>query len=408
MRVMLLTSEGFDTPNSINHLLITLAEDILRDGFNLLLLSSHKSGEYSDTPAKLIQYSRLTHIVIDRATIDKNNFVKRYLDEVKFVFTSFKKWYSFRKIIDIVILQSNPLSFLHAILLRCFVKKPIILNLYDVFPGHAASIGVIRNRMIYSFLNTVQKILYALCSKIVVMSEDMKKIMIKEKVNQDKITVINNWYDDEVFAIIPRSKNRFMQKYNLSADYFYVQFAGLLGYVFDDQTFLNVADRLKEHPKIRFLLVGDGNQKERILGEIETRGINNIIYFPWQPLDIINDVYNACDIGFIPLKDGVIGNGIPSKACQLMALKKVIVNSVEESEYTKLFSINEMGVNVTSKDPNEISKVIIMLSQKPEIYRMLGENAQCFAREHYSRSENTKKFVQLISDLTISANESRK
>ncbi|NLG02973.1 MAG: glycosyltransferase family 4 protein, partial [Clostridia bacterium] len=333
MKVMLLTSEGFDTPNSINHLLIALAEDILRNGNDLYLISSHKTGTYPDTPAILNEYTRFSHSVISRKIIDKNNFLLRYFDEVKYVFSTFKVWIKRKRQIEIVILQSNPLSFLHAIMIRLFLNKPIILNLYDVFPGHAEKIGVIKSRLIYNALRWLQRVLYMTCNRIVVMSEDMKDVLSNENVDAKKILVINNWYDDEIFKVKPYKDNAFMRANNLSEDLFYVQFAGLLGYVFDDQTFLDVAEELIDYPKIRFLLIGDGNQKERIINEIRTRKIDNIDYFPWQPLDIINDVYNACDIGFIPLKDGVIGNGIPSKACQLMALQKVILNSVEDSVY---------------------------------------------------------------------------
>ncbi len=162
--------------------------------------------------------------------------------------------------------------------------------------------------------------------------------------------------------------------------------------------FLNVAEYLKEQDDIVFLLIGDGNQKTIILEEIQSRQINNIKYFPWQPLEIIADVYNACDIGFIPLKQGVIGNGIPSKACQLMAAKRVVINSVEESAYTQLFEKYHMGINVTNNSSEAVANAIMRLRDNPKEYQLIGENAYHYAHKHYSRSNNTKKFVDLIID----------
>lgn len=398
MRILFLTSEGFDTPNSINHLCATLIEDILESGISVHSISSHKTGEYKDIPDDLMQYDNFSYDIIRRKKINKNNFVKRYIDEIKYAFKAKKLWMKQKNEFDAVILQSNPNSVFNAVLLDWFMKKPIILNLYDVFPGHGMSIGVIKNKFVYKTLRIIQRVLYRKCKYIVAMSEDMKTQLLQEKVDESKIKVINNWFDNSIFTPIERNNNQFFERYRLDKDKFYVQFAGLLGYVFDYKMFLNVAEYLKEQDDIVFLLIGDGNQKAIILEEIQSRQINNIKYFPWQPLEIIADVYNACDIGLIPLKQGVIGNGIPSKACQLMAAKRVLINSVEESTYTRLFEKYHMGINVTNNSCEAVARAIMQLRDNPKECKMIGENAYHYAYKHYSRNHNTKKFVDLIID----------
>lgn len=393
---MLLTAEGFDTPNSINHLLITLAEDILRAGHQLMLVSSHKTGIYEDTPKELTRYPEFSHHIVRRRVINKNSFVRRYFDEVKFAFSAFKIWRQGRASLDVIVLQSNPLSVLHAVLLRMFTKAPIVLNMYDVFPGHAFDIGVIKSKVVYHVLRMTQKVLYKLSHCIVAMSADMQDKLLAERVPSHKIVVVNNWFDDEVFTMINRDNNRFIRKYQIDPSLFYVQFAGLLGYVFDYELFIDTAKLLENEKDIRFLLIGDGNLKESILNQIHAKGVGNVLYYPWQPLEIISDVYSACDIGFIPLKTGVIGYGIPSKACQLMAAKRVIVNSVEASEYTKLFNEHGIGFSVTSRDPHEVARVIMNLYRNPELVDEVGERAQKFAQENYSREKNTAKFIHTI------------
>ena len=394
MKIMFLTSEGFDTPNSINHLCETLLEDLLRSGVSVYSISSHTTGTYQDIPASLLQYENFEYDIIHRKRIDKNNFVKRYLYEIKYVFQARKLWKN--KKVDGVLLQSNPNSVYHSILIKLFLKCPIVLNLYDVFPGHAMSIGVMKNKFIYAVLNFIQRILYKNCDKIVAMSEDMETVLLQQKIPKEKIQVIHNWFDDSVFSVIPKESNKFFQKYDLPTDVFYVQFAGLLGYVFDYRMFVDVAVLLKDNPNIRFLLIGDGNQKDAVYDYIKEKNADNILCFPWQPLDIIADVYSACDIGFIPLKKGVIGNGIPSKACQLMAASRVVLNFVEESDYTKLFDAKEMGVSITSGKPQDVADKIIELCEDPVQREYIGKNAKEYAYEYYSREKNTSLFVELI------------
>ena len=400
MKILFLTSEGFDTPNSINHLVKALLEDILKAGISVHCISSHKTGIYDDIPAELLTYDNFQYDIIQRKNINKNNFVKRYLDEVDYALRARKIWKKHKKEYDAVLLQSNPNSVVNAVLMKSAIKKPIVLNLYDVFPGHAKSIGVINNNFVYEVLRMIQKILYRKCTYIVAMSDDMKAQLIKEKVPEEKIKVINCWFDNSAFRIIPREENRFFEGHpELDKNKFYVQFAGLLGYVFDYKMFLDTAELLADQKDIEFLLIGEGNQKTVILEEIEKRGIGNIRYYPWQPLDIIADVYSACDIGIIPLKPGVIGSGVPSKACQLMAARRVLVNSVEQSGYTELFEENKMGVNVTTHSAKDVADAILKLKADPELCKELGDRAHDFSYKYYSREINTQKFVDIFKSL---------
>lgn len=400
MKILFLTSEGFDTPNSTNHLCETLLEDMLKAGIAVHSITSHKTGKYADIPEKLLAYGHFEYSIIQRDNIDKNNFVKRYLDEIKYAFKAKKIWKKHKKEYDAVLMQSNPNSVFNAVLLKSALKKPIVLNLYDVFPGHAKSIGVIKSSFVYEVLRKIQRVLYRKCDYIVSMSDDMKAQLIAEKVPEKKIKVINCWFDNSVFQDIPREENRFFARNpELDKNKFYVQFAGLLGYVFDYKMFVDTAALLEKETDIEFLLIGDGTQRSVVLDEIKKRGLKNIRCYSWQPLEIIADVYSACDVGIIPLKPGVIGNGVPSKACQLMAARRVIINSVEESGYTKLFERNEMGINVITHKPEDVAAAILKLKNNPKLRKKLGDNAHAFSYQNYSREMNTQKFIDVITSL---------
>lgn len=400
MKILFLTSEGFDTPNSNNHLSMTLIEDILDAGIGIHLVSRcKKESDGTDcVPVSLINNPIFSHDAVERSQIDKNRFVRRYLDGVKFAFDARKKWIK-RKDIDAVLLQSNPNSVFSAVLLKLFLKKPIVYNVYDIFPGHAHKIGVIKSALIFKIFRYVEKFLYSLCERIVAMSEDMKTALVEEGVKPEKITVISNWFDTALFRSRPYGENQFIEKYDLPREKFYVQFAGVIGYVFDYDIFISAAELLMPYEDVVFLLIGDGNLKDTVLAEIEKRGVTNIRYFPWQPLDIIADVYSACSVGIIPLKKGVIGNGVPSKACQLMACGRVVLNVVEQSNYSRIFERENIGISVTDFDPISVRDRILFLYGNPEIVEVIGANAREYALANYSREENTGKFVKLLREL---------
>ena len=90
MKIMYLTAEGFDTPNPNNQLVMTMLDDFLSYGIGVYLVQSHKTGTYDDIPDCLKYKAGLTYDIIQRPVINKTNFIKRYLDELKYLWRAKK------------------------------------------------------------------------------------------------------------------------------------------------------------------------------------------------------------------------------------------------------------------------------------------------------------------------------
>jgi colanic acid biosynthesis glycosyl transferase WcaI len=112
---------------------------------------------------------------------------------------------------------------------------------------------------------------------------------------------------------------------------------------------------------------------------------------------MVSDVYSASSICLIPLKRGIIGNSVPSKAGLIMACKRTIVNSVDEdSDYYRMFNDNKIGVSVSNKDPYKVAETILDLYKHKDKCELLAQNGYNFCKKYYSRSFNTKKFVDIF------------
>ena len=197
--------------------------------------------------------------------------------------------------------------------------------------------------------------------------------------------------------------NKFLKKYSLDSKDFIVQFAGTIGYVFNYKLVLDTAELMKSDSGIRFQMIGDGLFKKAFVEEAQARGLNNIDFYPLQPVEIVPDVYSACDIEIIPLRKGVIGNGVPSKAPLLMACHKTIINSVEtDSAYFHLFNDNEMGISVPLNDAKALAEAIRMLAADPERCKEMADRAKEYSHRYYSASVCTKKFMNAFDSMVKS------
>lgn len=397
MKILYITAEGFDTPNPNNQMAEVMIRDFLQNGHSVHLIQSHRKGVNSDIPKSLEDQPNLTVDTIVRKVVDKTNFIKRYFNDVQYAFSAMKYWKKV-KYADVIYLQSNPTILYPMLLLRLFKGRvPIVYSIYDVFPGHAYDIGVINSKLIYNVMRIMQKPCYRMATAITVLSADMKIKVVEQGAEPDDVYVVPAWYDVSTTREIPTEENRFIQKYNLTKEKFCVQFAGTIGFVFNYKTVIELAKRLKEHTDIEIQIIGDGNVKNDFVSEAEALELTNISFYPLQPIEIVPDVYSACDICIIPLKKGVIGNGVPSKAPILMACRRVIVNSVEiESNYAKMYSEHNMGIAVDIFDYDGLADAIIELKNSPEQLKVMAENAYNYGKENYSSDASTAKLMDIF------------
>lgn len=398
-KILFICTEGFDTPGPSNHLISTLIEDLLEKGFHVTLIQSRRQKVNEEIPDNLKGKENFETITIDRKVMSKNSFIRRYLEEVYYHFKAYIKW---RKIkdIDAVFVQSCPTVIFSILLLKLFTKYPILYSIQDMWPGSAVNSGVIRNKLIANLFYRLQKVAYKFSDVLTVISKDMKRKVMEQGIKEEKIYPIVNWFDDRSVKEVDWAKNRFVKKYNLSRGKFYVQYAGTMGYVFDYEMVLNVAEKLSGYSDIEFHMIGQGSQKESFIKETEERGLNNIVFFPLEPQHMVSDVYSACSICLIPLKRGIIGNSVPSKAGLLMACNRTIVNSVDEdSDYYRIFNENEIGISVSNNNPGAVAEAIVCLYEDKHKCKSFAEKGHDFGKKHYSRTLNTMKFADVFSQM---------
>lgn len=398
-KILFICTEGFDTPGPSNHLISTLIEDLLENDFHITLIQSRRHRINNDIPENLINKPNLTVVTINRRIISKKSFIKRYLEESFFHLRAFKKWLKLDNF-DSVFVQSCPTAIYSIIMIKIFTKFSILYSVQDMWPGSAVSSGVLSNKSIAGFFYVFQKIAYRLSDVITVISDDMRNKVLEQGVKPGKIYTIPNWFDDRSVHEVSWHENRFVEKYKLDRNKFYVQYAGTMGYVFDYKMVIYVAEKLKDYTDIEFHMIGQGSLKEVFIKEVEERNLNNVVFFPLEPQHMVSDVYSACSICFIPLKRGIIGNSVPSKAGLLMACNRTIVNSVDEdSDYYKVFNEKKIGVSASNKSPEDVTRAIISLYEDKAKCNFLARNSFNFGKKYYSRSINTKKYVEVISKM---------
>ncbi len=398
---ILFIASTLERPNPSWHLMKALMEDVLAAGIRIHAVQRH----YEDAPLppfpdSIMNHEGFSYSLVPSKTVDKKAFVKRYLDGMSYA-RRVRKYIRANDDFDMIFMQSSPTSYFMLGTARHFAKKrPVVFNSQDMFPGSAVKSGVMRIKWMQNIFYSMQRHAYKKADVITAISEDMKVKLMNEGVPEDKIRVIVNWYDDTSVREIPREQNRFISEYALSPDKFYVQYAGTMGNVFNYKIVLDVAERLREYPDVVLQMIGNGVNRAPFEREAAERGLDNIVFYPLQPQDMVADVYSACSVCLIPLKQGVIGNSVPSKAGLLMACGRVIVNSVDkDSDYYALFEREGIGASAGTDEPDRLAELILRYYRDGELTARSGELAKAYGEKYYSRTYNTALYLELFKEL---------
>lgn len=404
MKIMYLNDVGLDTPNSNNHLVITMLKTFLDAGNEVYLVESHTTGKYDDVPAVLKTYKKLHPVIIEKKQAGRTNFVKRYLNSIFFEYKAYRKWKKFIKEIDVVLLQSHYTATFSELFLKKHIEN-VVFYIFDIFPGEAYINGNIKNKFVFDCLFNLQKIIYKNCRLFLTLTEDTKRTLVSLGVDQQKIAIVPNWFDESVIKEIPRQENKFIREFNLDDSIHYIQYAGTLGVSYDFDLLFRVAVKLKNRKDIVFQIVGDGIYLGHLMELAEKESLSNIQFIPWQPIERLSDVYSACTLQIVPMRKQVIKNSYPSKILPLMACGRVPVISVDEdSWFYEDINRNKVGIAVPLDDEDGLANGIIKLIDNRNLRREMQSNAKNYVGRNYASGLNTRKmlneFYKLIGEKT--------
>ena len=384
-------------PNPSFHLMKTMIEDVLTQGHSVYFVGCSLEGISQHIPEKLEANPRFTYRLIPVPNTKKTNLVKRYTDGVAYAAAASKYLKKFMPLCDLVFVQSSPTALFNVLAARKHAKnKCVIYNVQDMFPGSSIASGAMKNKFLQKFFYDLQKIAYAKSDIIVGISEDMKKKLEEQGVPSEKIDVVVNWFDDQSVSEIPWKVNDFAREFGMSRDKFYVQYAGTMGYVFEFEKIIKLAELLRDRDDVVFQMIGEGSRKEEFIAAAKKSGLSNIEFLPLQPQERVSEVYSACDLCLIPLKRGVIGNSVPSKIALLMACKRPILTFTDmTTEYAQMIN-GGIGAAFDYDDVEGMANAIDALSRDREKVVQMGKNGFEFGCKLYSRSANMKKYLEIF------------
>jgi glycosyltransferase involved in cell wall biosynthesis len=147
---------------------------------------------------------------------------------------------------------------------------------------------------------------------------------------------------------------------------------------------------LLKNMNVKFMLVGDGPQKERISNLVKNLGLEKNFIFTGFRHDIHN-VLSAMDIFVI----SSISEGLPTSLLEAMSSGKACV----VTNIGLPVMDNETGLVIPPKNPEKLAQAIKSLIQDKKLREFLGHNAQKFVMENCTLEKAAKRHVEIFGSL---------
>lgn len=301
---------------------------------------------------------------------DKRNIFRRALGFIGFTLTSAVAAFlvTRRRRIDAVIVMSPPLTLGLGTGVVAFLRRvPMILNIQDVFPDAAVRTGAISNSLVIRAAQLLERLTYRASTVVTVLSEDLGD-NVRRKLpegSRDKVEVIPNFVDAE--AIEPRNRLTTYRSELGIGDQPVVMYAGNVGFSQSLELMIRAAQAL---PEIVFVINGAGSARPRL--EVEARGVANVVFGDFQPVERLAEVLCTADLHVVALHSGLGHVSVPSKTYSILAAGRPILASIDQgTEIPRLLESSGAGVSVLPDNEQEfIEAVRVLMSDRPALAEM--------------------------------------
>lgn len=301
---------------------------------------------------------------------------------------------------DVVIASSPPLFVgLSGLFIASVKRCPFVFDVRDIWPQIAVDIGEIDARSAsYKVLAAVEGFIYKRANQILVVTPGKAQKLAAKGVPLKKIAVVSNGVDDDFVDMVPDIRVR--EKAGIGESDFVVVYAGLFGKAQGMDDILGAAAVVQQQCKsIKFLLIGDGPEKERIVRVVKSRGLSNVIILPYMTRSEVRSYLACADVGIVTLKNDELSDSIPSKLYEYMGIGLPVILSAS-GEARQLLQAARGGIVVQPGNPEALARAVLALHQDPLLRREFSQNGASYVKANYLRSKVSETLERILLDLT--------
>ncbi len=325
--------------------------------------------------------------------VPNKGILKRTLDFISFSITSFFAGL-FQKADIIIATSPQFFTALSARTLHFWKHTPWIMEVRDLWPESIKTVGAIKQGKIIRYWEWQEERCYNSAKKIVVVTDTFKKKLIERGFPENKIEVIKNGVNIELFKPI-RKDQELLDKLGLR-DKKIIGYIGTHGMAHKLDFILRCAKDMESQNDFHFLFLGDGGKKEDLLKLKEKLKCTNVTMLPLVSKKEVKRYISILDICLINLrKDPLFTSVIPSKIFENAAMAIPILMGVE-GEAQEIVESYGAGLCFEPENEDDFKKKLSQLIA-PNTYKRCQAGCLKLAAD-FNRKKLARRMLKIIEN----------
>ncbi len=298
---------------------------------------------------------------------------------------------------DVVFATHTPLTIgLAGLTLGQYFKVPFVFEVRDLWPEALVNVGALKNPLAIWWLERMAKKIYAGAKHIVALSPGMKEGIVRAGVPADKVTIIPNASDLDLFSPdIDGSEQR--EQLGLK-DRFAAIYFGAMGLANGLEYVIEAARILAEQCKnnIVLVLLGSGGKRtelEKLANEYE---LKNVIFSnPAPDKERLARIIAGCDVCLTIYRATKEHTWSPNKMFDALAAGKPVLINVP-GWLGETIEKNNCGRCLDANRPQMLADALQELASNPDLCRQMGKNARELAEREFDRVKLANIFEKVL------------
>jgi glycosyltransferase involved in cell wall biosynthesis len=386
MKACMLAYTFYDSDNRVRR----YAEALVKRGDQVDAIALAREGQ----PAfEVIQGVRVFRI--QKRVIDETGPVSYLIKLMLFFFRS--AWVvtarHLREPYDIIHVHSVPDFEVFATLIPGMMGARVILDIHDIVPEfYASKFKVDERSLVFQMLVFLERLSIAYSSHVIISNHLWQKTLVARSVRPERCTALINFPDLTIFWKRPspaRSQSEFVMCY-----------PGTLSWHQGLDIAIDAVALLREQvPGLRFLIIGDGPDREKLRSRIRERHVEDRVSLTGMiPLEEVAEIMSSVDVGVVPKRKNSFGNeAFSTKIMEFMAMGvPVIASRTRIDEY---YFNDDIVQFFDSGDVNDLATKILALIHDPIRRTELQERSAEFVA-HNNWDVRKLEYLDLVDRLT--------
>ncbi len=299
---------------------------------------------------------------------------------------------------DAVYVYHPPVTSALAVALsRIVSRRPYVVDVQDLWPDAVAVSGMKGSGTAARVLGPVCSYIYRRAAVVMGQSESMTQRLVERGADPRRATTTFNWADED--SARPHGTLD-MTTFGFAGRFNFV-YGGNLGRVQGLETLVQAAvEAGKAVPEILLTLIGDGTERDSLVGMLAALGSDNVQIRPAVPQSQIGDVFSAADVLVLHLLDQpAFEVTIPSKTQFYLACGKPVLAAIRGEARDIVISAGA-GVAATPGDVQSIAAAMVDLARRPrpELEAMAANARRTYA-ERFSFAAASDRIAATIGQV---------